>query len=242
MIVKMYFYDLVNSTVVVCRWAPAIQRGTLPQHPRYLADKYHVTTRITCYEEYKVTPLYLPSCTTSCWAEFCVQACRNGLVQHLEHLLFYGADMNARNASGNTPLHVCAVNSQESCARLLLFRGCERDALNYANQTPYQVAVIAGNLELAEVIQNHRPEDVGELVCYILCMHKHSLPGKYRCVPCALQLIALAPGTHKHTPSPVLFVLCYQVSNWDACVRLSRFFYTLLRPEIHLNFILKTHS
>ncbi|XP_069675317.1 protein shank isoform X6 [Periplaneta americana] len=88
------------------------------------------------------------------------QACRNGLVQHLEQLLFYGADMNARNASGNTPLHVCAVNSQESCARLLLFRGCERDALNYANQTPYQVAVIAGNLELAEVIQSHRPENV----------------------------------------------------------------------------------
>ena len=40
------------------------------------------------------------------------QVCRNGMVQHLEHLLFYGADMNARNASGNTPLHVCAVNNQ----------------------------------------------------------------------------------------------------------------------------------
>lgn len=88
------------------------------------------------------------------------QACRLGLTQHLEQLLFYGADMNARNASGNTPLHVCAVNSQESCARLLLFRGCQRDALNYANQTPYQVAVIAGNLDLADVIQNHRPENV----------------------------------------------------------------------------------
>ncbi|XP_018896810.2 SH3 and multiple ankyrin repeat domains protein 3 isoform X1 [Bemisia tabaci] len=88
------------------------------------------------------------------------QACRNGLVQHLEHLLFYGADMNAQNASGNTPLHVCAVNNQESCARLLLFRGCHKEALNFANQTAYQVAVIAGNLELAEIIQNHRPENV----------------------------------------------------------------------------------
>jgi Ankyrin repeats (3 copies) len=67
------------------------------------------------------------------------QACRHGLVQHLEHLLFYGADMNARNASGNTPLHVCAVNGQDSCSRLLLFRGADREALNYANQTPYQV-------------------------------------------------------------------------------------------------------
>lgn len=83
-------------------------------------------------------------------------------MQHLEHLLFYGADMNAQNASGNTPLHVCAVNNQESCARLLLFRGCHKEALNFANQTAYQVAVIAGNLELAEIIQNHRPENVGK--------------------------------------------------------------------------------
>jgi SH3 and multiple ankyrin repeat domains protein len=71
------------------------------------------------------------------------QACRNGLVQHLDHLLFYGADMNSRNASGNTPLHVCAVNAQDSCARQLLFRGCDNEALNFANQTPYQVPQIA---------------------------------------------------------------------------------------------------
>uniref|UniRef100_A0A0P5I0W8 SH3 and multiple ankyrin repeat domains protein n=1 Tax=Daphnia magna TaxID=35525 RepID=A0A0P5I0W8_9CRUS len=88
------------------------------------------------------------------------QACRNGLVQHLENLLFYGADMNAKNASGNTPLHVCAVDNQEACARLLLFRGADREALNYANQTPYQVAVIAGNLELASLIHRFRSEDV----------------------------------------------------------------------------------
>ncbi|XP_028173315.1 SH3 and multiple ankyrin repeat domains protein 3 [Ostrinia furnacalis] len=88
------------------------------------------------------------------------QACRNGLVQHLDHLLFYGADMNGRNASGNTPLHVCAVNAQDSCARQLLFRGCDKEALNFANQTPYQVAVIAGNLELAEVIKNYKTDEV----------------------------------------------------------------------------------
>ncbi|XP_066603694.1 SH3 and multiple ankyrin repeat domains protein 2 isoform X2 [Prorops nasuta] len=89
------------------------------------------------------------------------QACRNNLVQHLDHLLSYGADMNARNASGNTPLHVCAVNNTDSsCIRLLLFRGAQKDSLNYANQTPYQVAVIAGNMELAEVIKNYQPEEV----------------------------------------------------------------------------------
>lgn len=28
-----------------------------------------------------------------------------------------------------------------------------------------QVAVIAGNLELAEIIQNYKPEDIGEFWC-----------------------------------------------------------------------------
>ncbi len=70
------------------------------------------------------------------------QACRNGLVAHLEQLLYYTADMNAKNASGNTPLHVCAVNNQESCARTLLFRGADKDALNYAGQTAYQVCIV----------------------------------------------------------------------------------------------------
>ncbi|NXN94017.1 SHAN3 protein, partial [Rhinopomastus cyanomelas] len=40
------------------------------------------------------------------------QACRYGHVQHLEHLLFYGADMCAQNASGNTALHICALYNQ----------------------------------------------------------------------------------------------------------------------------------
>ena len=42
------------------------------------------------------------------------QVCRSGMVHHLNHLLLYGADRNARNASGNTPLHVCAVNNKVS--------------------------------------------------------------------------------------------------------------------------------
>lgn len=101
-------------------------------------------------------------------------ACKLSLRQHLEHLLFYGADMNARNASGNTPLHVCAIQGAEACARTLLFRGSDPHALNYANQTAYQVAVIAGNLELAELIQNYHLDDVGKFHLY--CLHVLPFP------------------------------------------------------------------
>lgn len=30
----------------------------------------------------------------------------------MEHLLFYGAVVDAENVNGNTPLHVCAVNNR----------------------------------------------------------------------------------------------------------------------------------
>ncbi|XP_062481214.1 SH3 and multiple ankyrin repeat domains protein 3 isoform X4 [Pezoporus occidentalis] len=88
------------------------------------------------------------------------QACRYGHVQHLEHLLFYGADMTAQNASGNTALHICALYNQESCARVLLFRGASKEIRNYNSQTAFQVAIIAGNFELAEIIKTHKESDV----------------------------------------------------------------------------------
>ncbi|XP_078405605.1 SH3 and multiple ankyrin repeat domains protein 2b isoform X2 [Cetorhinus maximus] len=88
------------------------------------------------------------------------QACRYGYVQHLEHLLFYGAHMGAQNASGNAALHVCALYNQESCARVLLFRGANKEVKNYNSQTPFQVAIIAGNFELAEFIKNHKETDI----------------------------------------------------------------------------------
>ncbi|KAI1232768.1 hypothetical protein IHE44_0006609 [Lamprotornis superbus] len=80
--------------------------------------------------------------TVSCkdengWQEI-HQACRYGHVQHLEHLLFYGADMCAQNASGNTALHICALYNQESCARVLLFRGANKEIKNYNSQSPFQ--------------------------------------------------------------------------------------------------------
>uniref|UniRef100_A0A674B0Q0 SH3 and multiple ankyrin repeat domains 2b n=1 Tax=Salmo trutta TaxID=8032 RepID=A0A674B0Q0_SALTR len=127
-----------------------------------------------------LTPLYHtvlvegdPSCcelllrahaTISChdengWHEI-HQACRYGHVQHLEHLLFYRADMGVQNASGNTALHICALYKQEHCARVLLVRGANKEVKNYRSQTSFQVAIIAGNFELAELIKNHKETDI----------------------------------------------------------------------------------
>jgi len=76
--------------------------------------------------------------------------------------MFYGADLDVTNASGNTALHICAVNNNEQCARILLFRGANKHIANYNNQSAHQVAIIAGNVSLAELIKNFDESDVGK--------------------------------------------------------------------------------
>ncbi|XP_058476326.1 SH3 and multiple ankyrin repeat domains protein 1-like isoform X2 [Solea solea] len=88
------------------------------------------------------------------------KACQNGFSQHLEHLLFYGADTSSQNASGNSALHISALYDKESCVRVLLYRGANKEAKNKHGQTPFQLAVMSGHFELGEIIKNHKDSDV----------------------------------------------------------------------------------
>ena len=81
-------------------------------------------------------------------------SCRNGLDRHLEHLIFYGANLNSRTDAGNTPLHICAIGNQENCARILLFRGADPNLVNHGNQTPHDIAILSGNSELVALFSD----------------------------------------------------------------------------------------
>lgn len=72
--------------------------------------------------------------------------------------------MNAKNISGNTPLHVSASRNSIDCAKYLLMRGANKEILNKANQQPIQVAAISQNNELADLITHHKNEDIGSLL------------------------------------------------------------------------------
>lgn len=55
---------------------------------------------------------------------------------------------------------MAAINDQSECARVLLVRGCDASIVNNSHQNAYQVAVISGNMALAEMIASHRSEHV----------------------------------------------------------------------------------
>lgn len=52
---------------------------------------------------------------------------------------------------------------QEECARALMFRGADKSLKNKSDEDAYQVAIASGNMELANTIQNFRPDEVGRL-------------------------------------------------------------------------------
>ncbi|XP_021900254.1 ADP-ribosylation factor GTPase-activating protein AGD3 [Carica papaya] len=68
-------------------------------------------------------------------------ACETADIGMLELLLQYGANINATDASGQTPLHRCTCRGKAACAKLLLTRGADRQALNGDGKTPLELAV-----------------------------------------------------------------------------------------------------
>lgn len=70
-----------------------------------------------------------------------VQACARGLPQMLDVLLAAGANPNATNAQGQTPLHMLAshdANAVRGLVQQLLDAGADLGALNHRNETPFQ--------------------------------------------------------------------------------------------------------
>ncbi len=98
-----------------------------------------------------------------------LQACKNGLKKHVEHLLYYGADIDAQNVNGNTALHVCAVNDRKECAQLLLFRRADAGTQNKQGQTAYHVALIVGSTAVAQLVKSHNPSKAGACVFLVVC-------------------------------------------------------------------------
>ncbi|XP_042200867.1 SH3 and multiple ankyrin repeat domains protein 1, partial [Callorhinchus milii] len=141
-----------------------LDQGASPNYKdrRGLTPLYHtamVGGDTNCCELLLYTRAQLGCADENGWREI-HQACHQGHALHLEHLLFYGAEVNTQNASGNTALHICALYNRDNCSRILLYRGANKDLKNNNRQTAFQVAIIAGNFELAEFIKNHRVTDI----------------------------------------------------------------------------------
>ncbi|GKU96269.1 hypothetical protein SLEP1_g9518 [Rubroshorea leprosula] len=68
-------------------------------------------------------------------------ACDTADIGMLELLLQYGANINATDSRGQTPLHRCVLRGKAAFAKLLLTRGANPHTLNGEGKTTYELAV-----------------------------------------------------------------------------------------------------
>ncbi|XP_055810526.1 ADP-ribosylation factor GTPase-activating protein AGD3 isoform X3 [Solanum dulcamara] len=68
-------------------------------------------------------------------------ACETADLGMLELLMQYGANVNASDSSGQTPLHWCIIRGKAAFAKLLLARGADPHALDGESKTPYDLAL-----------------------------------------------------------------------------------------------------
>jgi ankyrin repeat protein len=73
-----------------------------------------------------------------------------------ELLLRHGADANARQEGGNTPLHEAAFHGEAALARLLLAYGADPAQANTEGQTPLSLAEKHGHAEVLALLRDAR--------------------------------------------------------------------------------------
>ncbi|XP_039286996.1 protein phosphatase 1 regulatory subunit 12A isoform X13 [Nilaparvata lugens] len=80
-------------------------------------------------------------------------AAAKGYIKVMELLLEGGADVNAQDLDGWTPLHAAAHWNQKDAAQLLTKHNCQMDMKNYVGQTPFDVAEYVMTVALKEMQQ-----------------------------------------------------------------------------------------
>ena len=73
-------------------------------------------------------------------------------MQVVELLLLYGANVNAQDSSGNTPLHACSLNGHAACAAMLLLHQADTALQTTRGDTALHLAAKWGDVDIVRLL------------------------------------------------------------------------------------------
>ena len=88
-----------------------------------------------------------------------VQALKLGDVEGAIRLLAEGADVNAKDGFGMTPLHWAARWGYKAVAELLLDKGADVNAVTNSGKTALQLAEKEGHTDIVALLKQHGAEE-----------------------------------------------------------------------------------
>ena len=83
------------------------------------------------------------------------QAAAGGDIEHIKSLISGGADVNAKDNSGNAPLHYAVILANMDVIELLIANGADVNVKDNQGRTPLYWAKELDNAELTELLRKH---------------------------------------------------------------------------------------
>ena len=83
------------------------------------------------------------------------EASRHGHLEVSRVLVDHGANVDARQRTHWTPMHLSARNGHLGIVELLLKRSADIQALNNEGETPYHLSLAYGHREIADLLRQH---------------------------------------------------------------------------------------
>lgn len=90
----------------------------------------------SAFKDFRISPLSKPSLRLDYLGSELIVSARAGDVSGIRHLLLMGADIDFRDYSGATPLHVAAREGRALAVEALIEQGANIDALDSMHRTP----------------------------------------------------------------------------------------------------------
>ncbi|CAF3851561.1 unnamed protein product, partial [Rotaria sp. Silwood2] len=91
-------------------------------------------------------------------------SCQWGLERIVSALIEHHADINKKDAEGNTPLHVAIINQHITIINLLILApSLDLSIRNKQNQTPFACSIVSKNNEAANLILKREPKAADQL-------------------------------------------------------------------------------